>query len=101
MKVGSQLSYFLNRYVQGFQVLTDGALRPNTTKVLHQKSRTAFLWEREGVETHTVFPIKGPGRTIAALNSSEGDGKTNFSLCSCAINPPGQDARNQATKEHS
>ena len=27
------------------------------------RSRAAILWESEGVETHTVLPIKGPQRT--------------------------------------
>ena len=61
-KAGSQLHDFLNTDVQGFQLLSDDALRPTPTQILHQKSRTAAPLEREGVETHTVFPIKRPLR---------------------------------------
>jgi hypothetical protein len=57
---GSQLRDSLNTDVQVFQLLSDDILRHTRTQVLHQKSRTAFLWEGEGVETRTVFPFKGP-----------------------------------------
>ena len=60
---GSQLRDSLNTNVQGFQLFSDDALRHTPTQVLHQKSCTAVLWELEGVETHTVFHIKGPQRT--------------------------------------
>jgi len=57
---GLQLRDSLNTDVQGFQLLSDDTLRHTPNQVLHQKSHTAVLWESEGVETHTIFPIKGP-----------------------------------------
>jgi len=56
---GFHLRDSLKTEVQGFQLLCDDALRHTPTQVLHQKSRTAVLREREGVETDTVFPLKG------------------------------------------
>jgi len=60
---GSQLCDSLNTDVERFQLLSYDALGHTHTQVLHQKSRTAVLWECEGVETHIVFPIKGPQHT--------------------------------------
>ena len=60
---GSQLRDSLNTDVQVFLLLSDYALRHILTQVLHRKSLTAVLWEREDVETHTVLPIEGPQRT--------------------------------------
>jgi len=53
----SQVRDSLNTDVQGFQVLSEDALRHTPTQVLDQKSRSAALWEREGVKTHTILPI--------------------------------------------
>ena len=39
---------------QDLELLPDDALRHSTAQVLHQYPRTAFLLEREGVETHTL-----------------------------------------------
>ena len=57
---GSQLRDTLNTDVQGFQLRSDDALRHTPTQFLHQTSRTAVLWDREGFEILTVFPVKGP-----------------------------------------
>jgi len=43
---------------QGLQLLPDDALRHALAQILHQKSRTAVLREREGVETHTLPPSR-------------------------------------------
>jgi len=60
---GLQLRDSLNTDVEGIHLLSEDALRHTLTQVLHQKSRTAILWDREGVESHTVFPIKETQRT--------------------------------------
>jgi len=86
--------------VLGFQLVSDDVLWHTPTQVLKQKSRTAVIWERECVETHTVFPIEDRSALTAALNPSAFDGTTiNISLFRWAIRPPGQDIRIQARKE--
>jgi hypothetical protein len=60
---GSQLHYSLNTNVQGFQLLPNDALRHTPTQVIHKKTHTAVLWEREVVETYTLPSIDGPQRT--------------------------------------
>ena len=93
---GSPLRDSLNTDVQGFQLLSYDALSHTPTQVLHHKLRTAILWEREGVETHTAFPIRDRSALTAALNPSVVEVTTiNFSPFSWAIRPPGQVARNQ------
>ena len=57
---GSQLRNSLDTKDQGFQLLSDDALRHTPTQVLHQKLHTVVLREDEGVETHTLLAIKGP-----------------------------------------
>jgi len=57
---GTELCASLDTNVQGFQLLPDDALRHTPTQVLYQKPHTAVLWEREGVEIHTLPSIDEP-----------------------------------------
>jgi len=50
---GTQLRDTLDMNAQGLQLLLDDALMHAPSQILHQKSPTAVLREREGVETHT------------------------------------------------
>jgi hypothetical protein len=59
----------LNTNIQGFQLLADDALRHTPAQVLQQKTHTAVLWEREGVETHNLPPIEGQQSTDHGLES--------------------------------
>jgi hypothetical protein len=56
---GAQLRDPLDTNVQGFELLTDDAFRHASAQVLYQQPHTAVLREREGVEAHTLFHIKG------------------------------------------
>jgi hypothetical protein len=49
----------LDTNVQGFELLTNDALRHTPTQVHYQKPHTAVLWERQGVKTRTLSPIEG------------------------------------------
>lgn len=84
---------------QGFELLSDHSLRHTPTHVLHQKSHTAFVREREVVETHSILYFKGPQCADLGSETFALDGTTiNFSLFSWAVRPPGQDSRNQVRK---
>jgi len=86
---GSKLGDSLNTDVEGFRLLSDDAIRHTPTQVHHQNSRTAILWEREDVETHTVFPLRDSSALTAARNSSVFDGTTiKFFTFSWAIKSP-------------
>jgi len=83
---GSQLRDALDTYVQGFELLSDDAFGHIPTQVLHQKSHTAVLREREGVDTQPSFPSRGRSALTEALNPSAVDGTTiNFSPFSWAV----------------
>jgi len=56
---GTQLSDYLETKVHGIQLILYDVLRHAPAMILHQKSRTAVIWEIEGVKAHTFFPIEG------------------------------------------
>jgi hypothetical protein len=56
---GSELHEPMNLNVQGFQLLTDSALRYLLAQILYQQFHTAILRKRESVETHTLPSVKG------------------------------------------
>ena len=59
MTADSQLRDSLNTGVQGFQLLSEEAIRHTPTQVPHQKSCKAVLWEREGVENQHRLSFQG------------------------------------------
>jgi hypothetical protein len=55
----AELHHSLDTYVQGFQFLTDDALRHLPAKIHDKETYLPVLGEGESVETHTLAPIEG------------------------------------------
>jgi hypothetical protein len=72
MAAGSELHDPLNLNVQGFQLLTDSALRHPLAQILYQQSHAAILRKRERVETHTLPSVKGTQRADCGSEAVSG-----------------------------
>jgi len=79
MMARTQLRVPLDMNAEGFELLPEDALRHASAQFLNRKSHTAFLRERDDVETHTLpTPIESSALT-AVLKLLAVDG-TSISL---------------------
>ena len=97
---GSQLCNSLDSNIQGFELISDNALKHFSTQILHQKPHSAVLGSVKLWKLTPPFPSRNRSAMTEAVNPSAVDGMTtNFSPFIWAIRPPLQDIHNQARKE--
>jgi hypothetical protein len=57
---GAELCDSLDTNVQGFQLLSNDAVRHPLPEILNQQPHAAALWQGARVKTHALPDVKGP-----------------------------------------
>jgi hypothetical protein len=65
----AELHHSLDTYAQGFQLLTDDALRHLPAKILDEETYLSIIGEGERVKTHILAPIEGSEGTYRGPNA--------------------------------